>query len=134
MAQGGIASQLSSTAVYLNKQGKIVETKEESFGLPPKYIIHCPNKLVFVDEVGSNTSTTKDGNVAGEKFLCERTACPQIRAATKDSHFTVLGFTAATGEPVMCAIKFALEESAAACWVLSTMLQLNGKARTMTTT
>jgi hypothetical protein len=110
MARGGIASELS-TAAYLNKQGKIVETKEESFGLPTKYIIHRPDKLVFVDEVGSNTSTTKDGNVGGEKFLCERTARPQIRAATKDSHFTVLGFTAATGEPVMCAIIFA-------AWVL----------------
>jgi hypothetical protein len=27
-----------------------------------------PDKLLFVDEVGSNTSTTKDGNVGGEKF------------------------------------------------------------------
>jgi hypothetical protein len=39
---------------------------------------------------------------------------PQIRAATKDSHFTVLGFTAATGEPVMCAIIFASKELATA--------------------
>ncbi len=66
-----------SAAVYLNKQGEIVETKEESFGLPTKHIIHRPNKLVFVDEVGSNTSTTKDGKVCGDKFLCERTARPR---------------------------------------------------------
>jgi hypothetical protein len=46
-----IANELS-TAVYLNKQGKIVETIEESFGLPTKYIIHRPDKLVVVDEVG----------------------------------------------------------------------------------
>ncbi len=117
MALRGITSELSTTAVYLNKQGEIVDTKEDIFGLPAKYIIHRPDKLVFVDEVGSNTSTTNDGKVGGEKFLCERTARPQIRAATKDSHFTVLGFTAATGEPIMCAIIFAADKFAAA-WVL----------------
>ena len=57
-----------------------------------------------MDEVGSNTSATKDGNIGGEKFLCERFARPQINAATKDAHFKVLGFTAATGDPVMCAV------------------------------
>ena len=116
MTRGGIASKLF-TAVYLDKQGEIVETKEEAFGLPTKYMMSRPDKLIFVDEVGSNTSTTKDGNVGGEKFLCEKMARPQIRAATKDSHFTVLGFTAATGEPVMCAIIFAAKELATA-WVL----------------
>jgi hypothetical protein len=66
-------------------------------------------------DAGLITSTTNEGNVRGEKFLRERTACPQIRAVTKDSHFTVLGFTAVTGEPVlMCAIIFAAKELAAA--------------------
>ncbi len=31
----------------------------------------------------------------------------QQRAATKDAHFTLLGFTAANGKPIMCAIIFA---------------------------
>ena len=66
-----------SAAVYLNKQGEIVETKEESFGLPTKYIIHRPDKLVFVDEVGSNTSTTKDGNFGGEKFYVKERHVPR---------------------------------------------------------
>lgn len=57
--------------------------------------------------MGSNTSQVKDGNVGGEKYLCGKQSRPQQRAATKDTHFTVLGFTAATGEPVMCAIIFA---------------------------
>jgi hypothetical protein len=39
--------------------------------------------------------------------LCGKQSRPQQRAATKDIHFTVLGFTAATGEPVMCAVTFA---------------------------
>jgi hypothetical protein len=39
--------------------------------------------------------------------LCTKHGRPQQQAATKDTHFTALGFTAATGDPVMCAIIFA---------------------------
>jgi hypothetical protein len=35
-----------------------------------------PEKRIFVDEVGTNTSTNKDGNVGDEKFLCEAEAQP----------------------------------------------------------
>jgi hypothetical protein len=62
-----------------------------------------------VDEVGSNTSQTKDGQVGGQTHLCTVDGRPQNRAARKDVHFTVLGFTAATGEPPLCAIIFAAE-------------------------
>ena len=112
MADGGIASKVDRK-IYLDKKGQIVEHKEDSYGLPTQYLM----LLVFVDEVGSNTSTTKDGNVGGERFLCEAMARPQIKAAMKDSHFTVLGFTAGTGEPVMCAIIFAAKEICES-WVL----------------
>jgi hypothetical protein len=88
--------------VKLDKQGEIVEHSKEAFGLKAQYLIQRPNKLVFVDEVGSNTCTTKDGYAGGEKFLFQADARPQIKAATKDSLFTVLGFTAVTGKPVMC--------------------------------
>jgi hypothetical protein len=83
----------------------------------PQYLIQRPNKLLFVDEVESNTCTTKDRHVGGEKFLCQADATPQIKAATKDSHFTVLGFTAATGKPVMCAVIFSAKEMCTS-WVL----------------
>jgi hypothetical protein len=71
MTRGEIASNLS-TAVYLDKQGKIVKTKEEAFGLPTKYLMSRPDKLVFVDKVGSNTSTTKHtSNIGVEKLLMQ---------------------------------------------------------------
>ena len=116
MVEHGIASKCD-TKVKIDKQGEIVEHSDEAFGLPTQYLIQRPDKLLFVDEVGSNTCTTKDGHVGGEKFLCRADARPQIKAATKDSHFTVLGFTAATGEPVMCAIIFSAKEMCAS-WVL----------------
>ena len=90
-----------------NRKGEIVTNVEDSFELPTMYKLLHPEKLIFVDKVGSNTSQTKDGNVGGEKFLCEASARPQHRIGTKDSHFTVLGFTSASGEPLMCAIIFA---------------------------
>jgi hypothetical protein len=57
--------------------------------------------------VGSNKSQTKDGRVGGQTYLCMKDGRPQQRAATKDAHFTVLGFTTADGKSLMCAIIFA---------------------------
>ena len=116
MVDHGIASKCD-TKVKLDKGGEIVKHSDEAFGLPMQYIIQRPDKLLFVDEVGSNTCTTKDGHVGGEKFLCQANARPQVKALTKDSHFTVLGFTAASGEPVMCAIIFSAKEMCES-WVL----------------
>jgi hypothetical protein len=116
MVEYGIATKCD-TNVKLDKQGEIAEHSKEAFGLPTKYLIQRPDKLLFVDEVGSNTFATKDGHVGGENFLYQADARPQIKAATKDSHFTVLGFTAATGKPVMCAIVFSAKETCMS-WVL----------------
>ena len=48
--------------------------------------------------------------ISGEGGLKEKHQKAKITAATSDSHFTVFGFTAATGEPVMCAIIFPVYE------------------------
>ena len=115
MVAGGVARRNPSKQWY-SKEGLVVE-EQEAFGLASEYELIRPDRLLFVDEVGSNTSQTKDGNVGGEKFLCIAGGRPQIRASTKDAHFTVLGFTAANGQPIMCAIIFAakaLEDE----WVL----------------
>jgi hypothetical protein len=60
---------------------------------------------------------TKDGNIGGEKFLCDLQGRPQLQAATKDAHFNVLGFTTATGMPLMCCVIFAAKELEGS-WVL----------------
>ena len=107
MAKMGIKEKLDEE-VWLNKSGDVVANEEGALGMKTKYILKHPNKLIFVDEVGSNTSQAKDGQKGGEKVLCIGTAArPQQRSAMKDAHFTVLGFTAAEGTPVMCAIIFA---------------------------
>jgi hypothetical protein len=76
-------------------------------GLKSPYKIIHQDWLVFVNEVGSNTSQAKDGDIGGQIYLCSRDGQPQQCATMKVAHFTVLGFTAANGVPLMCAIIFA---------------------------
>ena len=72
-----------------------------------------------MDEVESNTSQAKDGNVGGEKRLSATGQQPQICSATTVSHIIVLVFTAANhGMPLMCAIIFAGKEMMEESWVL----------------
>ena len=69
MVEHGIALKCN-TKVKLDKAGEIVvEHSDEAFGLATHYLLQRPDKLIFVDEVGSNTCTTKDGHVGGEKSL-----------------------------------------------------------------
>ncbi len=64
-----------------------------------------PDKIIFVDEVGSNTSQTKDSHYREEKNLVLGGAArSQQSCAQKDAHFTVLGFMASTVEPLMRAV------------------------------
>ena len=69
-----------------------------------------PEYMLFVDEVGNNTNMKDDGNVGGELLLKDKHQKVKITAATSDAHFNIFGFTAATGEPVVCAIIFPVHE------------------------
>ena len=54
-----------------------------------------------------------DGRIGGGengRLLKARGQMAEVTAARSKAHFTVRGFTAATGEPVMCAIIFAASE------------------------
>lgn len=105
MVKAGVAEELPDGAeVLMDEHGSIVESEKEAFGLPVKHRVIRPDHILFVDEVGSNTNQKNDGNNGGEKCLVARGTKAKQKAATGDTHFTVLGFTASTGEPVMCAI------------------------------
>ncbi len=74
--------------VWRNAAVDIV-AEEEAFGCKSLYEFIHPEMLVFVDEVGSNTSQTKDGLVGGQTYLCTKEGQPQQKAATKDAYFTM---------------------------------------------
>jgi hypothetical protein len=97
------------TSYWRNEAGDIVELQQDAYGYKSKYELIHPSWLIVVDEVGSNTLQAKDGNVRGQMFLCMKDGQPQQRAATKDAHFTMLGFTSANGEPIMCMIIFTVK-------------------------
>ena len=71
MVEKGIAIKLLQKR-FLSKGGEVVENEEEAFGLPTEYELIRPDRLIFVDEVGSNTLQTKDGNVGGRSSCVAR--------------------------------------------------------------
>ena len=105
MVQFGIAKEMEDE-FYFDKTGKLVsEDSCDKFGRKTRYVLTNPEKLIFVDECGSNTSMANNGNVAGELFITHNNgSCSGILSCMTDIHFTVMVFTAATRDPVLCAI------------------------------
>ncbi len=56
-------------AIWWNA-AKDVVFENESVGCQSVYEMIQAEWLVFIDEVGSNTSQTKDGGVGGQTYLC----------------------------------------------------------------
>jgi hypothetical protein len=102
MVDSGVAIKFDEE-VHVDVNGNVTE-EEEGFGRKTKYLVTRPNYILYVDEVGDNTSQKSDGNVGGEKFLVAADQRALIRASFSDCHFTVLGFTAGDGKPVCCVI------------------------------
>jgi hypothetical protein len=50
-------------------EGAITDYPTKSFGRKTKYLLTRQALLFFVDEVGSNTSQKKDGNVGEQTFV-----------------------------------------------------------------
>ena len=102
MLEAGIAIRLMDDT-WMDWQGNIVGTEEEAFGLACKFFLKHPEYLIFVDEVGNNTNM-KDGKRYGSKKSLGPTGqATKEEVSTTDTHFTTLGFTSATGQPIMCA-------------------------------
>ena len=102
MVNDGVAYEFN-TPVWIDENGVEVD-KSNAFGcLCTHKIIHL-EMCVVADEVGSNTSQKGDGHIGGKKFLCKKGAVLYEKVSTKDKHFTVMGFTLLTGDPVMFVI------------------------------
>jgi hypothetical protein len=89
---------------------QVILLRKKKMHSASQYFLLHPNKVIFVDEVGSHTTQANDKNTGGKKFVCSTNGWPQQRANMKDAHFTVLGFAAISGEPIMCCIIFASKE------------------------
>jgi hypothetical protein len=103
LSEKGLA-EVWETENMLDKEGNEVTNKEDMHGRPTKYNLTHPEKLIFVDEVGYNISQANDGNKTGTKYVTGKGFRAQQQNSLTECHYTTLGFTAATGEPLMCAI------------------------------
>ena len=72
-------------------------------------MIH-PEYLLFGDEVGTDTAQDKDGHIAGQTYLKVGDSEIKLESSKLTNRFTVIGLTAATGDPVMCIVIIAGKE------------------------
>jgi hypothetical protein len=66
--------------------------------------LHHPDMCIVMDEVGCNINMTKDGHVNGTKFVVDKNDEAKQKASKKGRHFTCLGLTSLSGDPVMCVV------------------------------
>jgi hypothetical protein len=110
--------------VFMDAEGNIVANAEENLnfeidvnqpnrplGLACDIKVTHPEHLLFFDETGCNTNHKKDGHFTGQKFACGRGMTPKQICSTRDRHFTVLGLTASSGDPVLCVVIFASDKT-----------------------
>jgi hypothetical protein len=90
--------------VMVTLDGTITDNEAEMYGRKTKFLLTKPEIILFVDEVGCNTSKKNDGNAGSKKFLITEDQCAMLRSSFQDCHFTVLGFINGKGEPVCCII------------------------------
>ncbi len=106
-----IKKMYNDVYVALVESGNATKLEEASFEfdgpLKTHYHLTHPENCLVVDEVGSDTSQKGDGHIGGAKYYCGRGWIPQNQASSNDKHFTVLGFTALNGKPVMCLVVIA---------------------------
>jgi hypothetical protein len=62
------------------------------------------DKLVFFDKVGEHISQKGDCNTGGQNFMVAKDMRAHIGNSFKDNHFTIFGFTAADGRPIMWSV------------------------------
>ena len=102
LVDAGLAVPLEDP-IWMDKDGNSCEPNE-AFGCKVTHRILYPEDVLVADELGGNLSQKGDGNLGGEKLMCEAGTVPRQRSCTNDRHFTVLGFTNLLGEPVMCCV------------------------------
>ena len=99
----GVAIKLD-VPVLMDAMGNTVTDPLCAFGTKCTHKLMHPDMCLVVDEVGSNLSQKGDGHVGGQKFVCQKGTVPQIKVQHSEKHFTLMGFTALNGDPVLCLI------------------------------
>ena len=111
MVHAGVAEKLDEE-IMMDKEGNEVLDHRLMYGRPTKYKVTHPEKILFVDEAGSNTNQKDDGRIGGKLFVVPTIdEHAGMNCAVTDIRFTILCFTSATGVPAMCAVIFVLRKT-----------------------
>ena len=108
MHMAGVAEKLS-VPEWQNKFGQKVSCESEATGEKVEYRILHPDYVLLVYKVRNNICQRDDGHKGGQKYLLRRGFQPRTSCSTSEAHWTTLGFTSSTSEPVLCGIIFIAE-------------------------
>ena len=100
MELSGVAKRMDEP-VWMDRTGNVVE-EVDAFGCKITHEFTRPDMCLVGDEVGGNINMTGDGHQGGQLLLCPKGTIPQQKISTRDKHFTLMGLTLLSGEPVMC--------------------------------
>ena len=89
------------TPVWQDAEGNDCE-EHKAVGCRVTYRILKPEYCIVGDETGGNLSMKGDGG--RNKFLCARGDVPRNKTSGNDRHFTTIGLTLLTGDPLMCIV------------------------------
>lgn len=103
MVESNIAKKLPS-AQWMDMYGKVVQEEHEACGCKVEVELQRPDLALVLDEVGCNLSQELDNAIGGELYLTGRDDEAYRSVSTRYNHFTVLGVTSLSGEPVLCVV------------------------------
>jgi hypothetical protein len=102
MIEAGVAIRLDEP-VWMDDKGNRVE-ENQSKGFKVKTRLTRADMCLVMDEVGCNLSMMKDGHAGGQKFVVGKGNEAKLKGTKKDKHFTCLGLTLLSGDPLMCVV------------------------------
>ena len=100
MVDAGSAVELDNT-IWINRTGEECND-DEAYQCKVTHIIIHSDMCIYGDDMGVILSMKGDGNEGGKLLYGERGCVTQENASTRSRKFSIIGFTALTGDPVMC--------------------------------
>ena len=85
-----------------DKDGNRVKFESEAYGCRVTSKITRPDMVLLGDEFGGNIDMIGDGNIVGEKLICDKDCIAQNKETRKMKHFTVIWLTNLLGKPICC--------------------------------
>jgi hypothetical protein len=111
IVEAGIGHHLPEDQHYwVDKAGKVVDTGEQAAGKKCTIELTYPEWLLFGDEVETDTAQDGDGHIGGQTYLSYGGRKIELTSSKASGRFTLMGLTAASGDPVMCIVIMAGKE------------------------